>query len=57
MPDDDPVDDDVCDECGKTLNDEDYILESQTHNFWGASCVEPIIIGYKCHHCGYVEMF
>jgi len=44
-----------CDECGHALDDDDYIIESEPRNFWGAICYEQIVVGYVCAKCGHEE--
>lgn len=48
---------DQCSECSAVIQDEDYIIEYESHEFWGTPCNEVIVIGYTCRNCGYMEEF
>ena len=41
-----------CEDCGKLLNDDEYITETQSHPIGETTCNETIVVGYKCS-CGY----
>jgi len=49
---------DYCHKCGTKLDDEDIRTSTESRGeFWGAPCSETIVVGYKCHGCGYTETF
>ena len=49
--------DDFCSECKEKLEEEDFIIEYESREFWGAPCTESICVGYKCSKCGYKKDF
>jgi hypothetical protein len=47
-----------CESCGHLLDDEAIasVYESRGE-FWGASCSEQVLTGYKCQACGFENKF
>lgn len=45
--------DEKCKECGKQLDDEEYITSFENH---GGNVSEQLILGYECS-CGYKEEY
>lgn len=43
-----------CGECGKELTFDEIKI---AYEFWGASCHEVIVVGYKCSGCGHEDDF
>jgi len=46
-----------CPECGSLVIPEEYMTETDYHEFWGASVPEEIPIGYICPECGEAVYF
>ena len=46
---------DRCSECGKLIDDDDYIVSSQNHPYGDGYATEYYNTGYVCPRCGYQE--
>jgi len=46
-----------CDQCFTLLSAEGYKTDYEARNFWGETCYEEILVGYKCSFCGNEESF
>ena len=44
---------DYCSDCGAKLQYEDYKLIHESHPWGSTTATETLIVGYKCHACGY----
>ncbi len=44
---------DYCSDCGAKLQYEDYKLFYESHPWGSTTATETVIVGYKCHVCGY----
>jgi hypothetical protein len=48
---------DRCSKCIKSLEFEDYIVEYEPREYWGAICQEQVTLGYHCTRCNHEEEY
>jgi len=46
-----------CDNCGRWLSEDEWVMDTQSHSAWGARMSERIPRGYECFGCGDYKRF
>jgi len=41
-----------CPYCGTKYNDDDFLIENEKEEYWGAPVFRMVIVGVICHECG-----